>query len=372
MGHDQVEVLTEPIGMTGTGRQDMSICFAGSGDGRNLFAAITAVACGEIEKRRPSFKKVHFTVLDLKPAAMARLLILFNMMVQIDDQISNEGPRIADHFLAMAYIFSCQIIPPFVKAKLQSNISELIKKLEGEDADIQFIYVRDHDRKPIIRILRHWQQPWDGMPKVADVRIFIKQKRMEGGMRAASFFGQKIEHGPEAERRDFYKFTTLLPPVLVAKRREPSIVDALGGYRSTGKSKRLLNHIDSNWKINNTLLNYDFANRHREQGDDESHPLDFDPLEVVELMGIMDPTANPNISSIEKLADVFRSFSVCTLTLGEQKRLVVEVVVGEMADIMERIRYNLLDYRLSRGARGTLDPTTFPQTFDSIHMSNIP
>ncbi|CEJ86325.1 hypothetical protein VHEMI04074 [[Torrubiella] hemipterigena] len=87
-------------------------------------------------------------------------------------------------------------------------------------------------------------------------------------------------------------------------------------------------------------------------------------------MGVGKPTPT---SSIEQHADMFKMFSISTVALNENKRLVVEVIVGEMADIMERMRYNLLDDRLSPPADGeTLDPTTFPRTFDYMHMGNIP
>ncbi|KJZ68139.1 hypothetical protein HIM_12472 [Hirsutella minnesotensis 3608] len=90
-------------------------------------------------------------------------------------------------------------------------------------------------------------------------------------------------------------------------------------------------------------------------------------------MGLLETTQKADYSSIEQLADVFRAFSISTLTLSLQKRLVVELIIGEMADIMERIRYDLLDYRLSpSNDSGMLDPTAFPQTFDYVHMSNIP
>ncbi|KJZ70538.1 hypothetical protein HIM_10082 [Hirsutella minnesotensis 3608] len=270
VGHDQVEPLTESFGTTGTERPDISFFFAGSGDGRNVFSGITSMAYKEAEMRRPCFKNLHFTVLDLKPAALARMLIFFNMMVRVDSEISEEVPNAADYFLAMAYIFSCQIIPPFVEAKLQSNIRELIKRLEGEDAALQFIYVREHDREPLIRILRQWQQPWGGISKVADVRRFIQQKNWENGLRTATYFGRCPELGTRTERNDFDRFTTLLLPRVVASRLEPSLVDPLAEYRSTGKSKNLLEHIDSNWRVNNTLIDYDFADRSREQGDEMS------------------------------------------------------------------------------------------------------
>lgn len=123
VGHDHIETLTEPLVKPDSGSRDISFLFAGSGDGRNLFSAITSMAING-----PHFGMVHFTVLDLKPASMARLLIFFSMMAQADDEISKEGPAAMDYFLAMAYLFSCQIIPPFVEVQLQSHIQELITK----------------------------------------------------------------------------------------------------------------------------------------------------------------------------------------------------------------------------------------------------
>ncbi|KAJ3534692.1 hypothetical protein NM208_g7439 [Fusarium decemcellulare] len=360
VGHDKIEALTEPLGMSGAGRPDISFLFAGSGDGRNLFSTITSMALKEAEVGRPYFSKLHFTILDLKPAALARVLILFNMMLQVDAEMSEQVPNAKDYFLTMAYIFGCQVIPPFVEDKLQSNITGLIKRLEGQDAALPFIYVPQHDREPLIRVLQ-------------DVRRFVQQKHWENGLHTAHYFGQGLESGSEAERNDFDRFTALLPPAGVVNRREPSLVGPLAEYRSTGKSKKLSQHIDSTWRINNTLIDYDFAGRSREQGDEESLPLEFRPLEVIESMGLFGPTKKANTSSIEQLADIFRAFSISTLNLGLQKRLVVEVIIGEMADVMERIRYNLLDHRQSTPNNdSTLDPTTFPQTFDYVHMSNIP
>ncbi|KAB5585107.1 hypothetical protein GE09DRAFT_15274 [Coniochaeta sp. 2T2.1] len=49
---------------------------------------------------------------------------------------------------------------------------------------------------------------------------------------------------------------------------------------------------------------------------------------------------------------------------------VVEVLVGEMTDIMERIRWNCLETRAK--PVGDIDPSTFPWTYDGIHMGNVP
>ncbi|KID83991.1 tetratricopeptide [Metarhizium guizhouense ARSEF 977] len=354
VGHDQLEILTEPLGMTGNKRPDISILFAGFGDGHNLFSALITIACMDGESRLSSLSKLHFTVLDLKVAALARLLIFFNMMERVDPAVPDEVSGAKDEYLAMAYLFGCQIIPPFAEAKLQSNIRELIKRLEGKATPLQFVYVRDHDREPLLRVLRQWQQPWDGFSKIADVRRLIEQNLRKADMRAASLIGEVPEPGPREEREDFRRFQTLLPPMADVKRCEPSLVELLA-------------------KFNNTLVDYDYANRRREQGNDVPGPFDFHPLQVIESMRGSGSTDKADTSCIVKLAEVFRVFNFSILMFDPGKRLVVEVIAGEMADIMDRMRYNLLDHRMSppKNSR-TPDPTLFPRTFDYIYMSNIP
>lgn len=354
----------------GTEAPDVSLFFAGSGDGRNIFSTITSMFLGEAKTRGVSFRQLHFTVLDLKPASLARLLIFLTMMDRVGVESSVPNSKPTDCLVAMAYLFSCQVIPPFAEAELQSTIEVLIKKLEGEDAGLQFVYVREQDRESIIRVLRQWQHPWDGITKIADVRKLVKQKRPGGAMHSVAALEHNRDPDHKAEQAYFEKFTTLLLPSGIMGRREPDFMAPLAEYQSTGKSKKLQQYIDSNWKINNTLIDYDFANRSREQGGRDQTQFDFHPLKVAESMGARAPTRN---SSLEQLADMFKIFSVSTVSLGENKRLVVEVIVGEMTDIMERMHYNLLDYRLSPPTDGgALDPTTFPRTYDYMHLSNIP
>ncbi|KJK85219.1 hypothetical protein H633G_10949, partial [Metarhizium anisopliae BRIP 53284] len=241
-----------------------------------------------------------------------------------------------------------------------------------------------HDREPLLRVLRQWQQPWDGFSKIADVRRLIEQNLRKADMRVASVMGrvpepaaslmdQVPEPGPKEEREDFRRFQTLLPPMADVKRCEPSLVELLAKYRSSGKGKKLYQYIDANWRFNNTLVDYDFANRRREHGNDLTGPFDFHPLEVIESMRGPGSTDKADTNCIQQLADVFRVFNFSILMLDPGKRLVVEVIAGEMADIMDRMRYNLLDHRMSPPENSRIpDPTLFPRTFDYIHMSNIP
>lgn len=65
------------------------------------------------------------------------------------------------------------------------------------------------------------------------------------------------------------------------------------------------------------------------------------------------------ISSIE----VARAFHC----LRQEAGLRVEMVAGEMADVMERMRYDCMEDMRDEEAS-----SEFPRHFDRIHLSNIP
>lgn len=378
VGHDRMDLLKEQFGTKGAGSPDISFLFAGSGDGRNVFSAIMGMMLREEATEGPCFGKLHFTLVDLKPAALARVLIFLYMMIRGETEVVQGDPRGDDCFLDMAYLFSCQIIPPWVEARLQTSISELIKRLEGEGDDVlEFVFVAENDRKPLARVLRQWQHPWPGLSNAREVRKFVKPRQRSDRLRAEALFGGKRDGSNKSEKADFENLTVVLPPAAVAERRETSLVKPLADYRSTGDIKGLRQHIRSNWRVNNTLIDYDFADAVRQQGETGFGAIEFDPLEVTESMGAPPPRGEGDSSSIEKLAMVFRGFSTSTFGFSIEGRLVVELIVGEAADVMERIRYKTLPHRLSppRGdPRGSsmLDPALFPRTFDYVHMSNIP
>lgn len=51
------------------------------------------------------------------------------------------------------------------------------------------------------------------------------------------------------------------------------------------------------------------------------------------------------------------------------QRVTLEIIIGEVADVMERMRYDLLEDREPTSAGNA---TRYPKTYDYIHLSNIP
>lgn len=357
-GHDSAEALVEPF-VVPNKKLDVSFLFAGCGDGRNAYYAMAEMAAHDLQANSAYFQKLHFTLLDLKPAALARVLILLSTLKEAEELVKQRDEEGINKYACAAYIFSCLTIPAFVHTRMQSTIKSIIQKLENKESVADFVYVPESDRERILHVLRQWQQPWDGLRTAAQAR---KNDRHWANMG---------ENGTESERKDFEIFRTMLPPEGASERCEPEIIPLVQQYRATGDSKALVQYLDANWHINNTFIDYDFSDMRRSQGDPDAHPCEVNPLASAQALGAVATEKSSKATSIERLCRAFHSFGASISALGN--RLTVELIIGEVADVMERMRYNLLDHRaVSSTAGRTLDPTQFPVQFDYIHLSNIP
>ncbi|KAM3430865.1 hypothetical protein MY4824_007438 [Beauveria thailandica] len=373
-GHDDAELFQEPLGTDKNGNMlDISLLFAGCGDARNVYAALASIGLREDDSER-NFGNLHITMLDLKDAALAKALILFNMMHLVDEEMMTKGPHPTDYFLVMAYVFACQIIPPFVQKKLQSNIQNLIERLENKREPLSFIHLHACDTEAVLRVLRQWQSPWPAISKPAHVRKVIQDQTPPPGPLPP-------KKGPhDSEKMDYKKFAALFPSQALARQWEPSLADTLAEYKKTGRGEKLLQQIDVTWAVNNTLIDYDFADYDLTIPGGSLPHLEYDPLQTVSAADFASRNRQSGKAekknAIDGLADLFRVHTISTMKLHSQKRLTVELIVGEMTDIMERIRYNALEQRRpdpnSSKTNKPLDPFKFPQTYDYIHMSNIP
>ncbi|KAB5531424.1 hypothetical protein GE09DRAFT_384965 [Coniochaeta sp. 2T2.1] len=141
--------------------------------------------------------------------------------------------------------------------------------------------------------------------------------------------------------------------------------------------KNLGSYIDANWASNVTMFDVNYTERSREEtdpwagtatDDDKVPPLESDPFELSERLvpPALGRTKQPGV-----LESVSKFFECVTLALMMfSKRLKIETLVGEMNDVMERIRYECLDGK-SRIVGG-VDPSRLPRKYDRINMSRVP
>uniref|UniRef100_A0A8H7K2S1 DUF4470 domain-containing protein n=1 Tax=Bionectria ochroleuca TaxID=29856 RepID=A0A8H7K2S1_BIOOC len=374
VGHDSgiPFLLTEQM----QSEKDVAVLACGIGDARLLYATIIFAAMVA-----PKSKKFHFTLVDVKPPVFARDLLVFHMLVAMRSQ--DDYKKKEETSWAIAYVFAGQVMPPWASEILHESISALITALEDSSSNVMDIfYVSGPAREKIIHILKQWREPPVETYTVAAIRrMMVEQSDAQN-----KAFAKESEDEPphpkfppgcldtDSDARLFNDIHVVLPSVPLLERHEPELLLVSRAYReshSPSDRKALDDCINSTWKPNVTVLDFEFELKCEDRGTLSGQPFfNWSPDGVATALFIALPyqifLSKPGV--FEHISAFFRKASSSLEQLGD--RIVIEVVTGEMNDTFERLRYGLL--RFGQKAIGNLDPSKFPNRFDKIDMSNIP
>jgi hypothetical protein len=358
------------------GTDTLSFLLCGSGDGRHLFSTILTL-CGTLERfeEKELFKSAHFTMLDLKPAAIARTLIFIDMMTLYTLMKFQRVPGVEDATTVMAYLYFGQVIPPAVNAKLQECIKQILPLVESDGEIFQWFFMDVSTRKQVAHVLKQWQQPMPYGPK--PIRRVVRKRLQETRKRREAFMGPgRLEKTPE--RKTWEELTVMLPPKAFAKNREPQLVPLVEKYYKGSKSaaKELDEYIDATWVTNPTMIDVDYLTSSRKdlvgfgpRSDEVDVPaVECDPLEESQKLIPSNTRSSMSTGALDHTAKFFDMVALSFMRITG--RLKLEALVGEMTDTLERLQWNCLETRSQ--PVGGIDPAQFPRTYDRIHMSNIP
>ena len=139
--------------------QEISCLACGIGDARNLLKAILCVEIYQsygLSSGVRSQVDLHFTLVDLKPAVFARILIVFRLLFDADAE-SKAGK--AQIYMTLSYIYTAQVVPKWAFDKLQGCISTILADLADSSHNVMSIfYIAEPTRERISYVLRQWQQ----------------------------------------------------------------------------------------------------------------------------------------------------------------------------------------------------------------------
>ncbi|OIW25576.1 hypothetical protein CONLIGDRAFT_621388 [Coniochaeta ligniaria NRRL 30616] len=360
MGHDLAQSLFDDALLKSSSPQDtVSLMFGGSGDARHLFTTIISLA-PHMARKPPVCKDVHITIVDLNPTAIARTLILIGMVMLYATSQTIPSyyhtQTTGDQLVMIAYIYAGHVIPASVDEALQHHINELVTVLATDEPLFGWLFVPTATRKAVVHVLKQWLKP----------------------LKAA--YHQTGTPGFEKDEKTFNLLGVLLPSTSFAARHDPQLVQLMKYYdksRLQFAAHQLTEHIDATWVTNRTLLDIDL--------DDVLQKIDFCPCGQCKIEDMvpriesnpiylgddLPKCASESEGVLDYVGQFFDSLAVALLRFElVSSQLKVEVLVGEMTDTMERLRWGCLEAR-SKPAGG-IDPSTFPRVYDRIHMSNIP
>jgi len=365
---------------------DLSYLYCGVGDARHLYTTLLVAGSAP----RKFFQALQLTIIDLKAQALAKVLVLFDLVDAYNKHKQSEGAA-SDAALSvarsMAYIFAGHFYPSSVHNAIQSTLTSLIEKLEKGQPILPWLYVAEVSREPIIATLKEWKGPSVDAHNPKEPIDWLKHHIREKDsheMLSALQMGYDIPKpsvpsGCEDDRL-FFDNACILPPPKTSDMggdELPQLLDAVKSKLASASST-LVDHVRQHWKANVTLFDLAWEKQWKSnpalKGDDEYlSGLLFDPLDVLGMVvGDLPPPKGPSPGVIDRLGMYFAKVADSITELSSI--LTIEVIHGEVADIMEKLTYDCFDYRLKApGAAGTRpDPSKFHKKFDHIHLSNIP
>ncbi|KAF3070885.1 putative tetratricopeptide-like protein [Daldinia childiae] len=334
----------------------LSIMFCGVSDARHVFHTVLQYSL----KKKKGPQKLHITMVDHKPVVMARDLVFASMLREAAVNQESKDAML----LSLSYVYCAQVIPPFAWANLQDTISRLLNRLEKKQQPVEFVYLRTQQMGSVAVILKSWRTWLAAKYNTSKIRRIVAECPSRVIPEEMFMFSEFKE-----DRQTFDEFSVLFPPKTMLPILEPESSTLYADYRAgkQGAQKRVSDYLDQHWKVNVTLLD---PIMHIRQPEDaifvmERHPFSMIASTVTHLSRLR--AHDKSIYSLKHMMDFFEKVSQGLLQL--QGRLIMEVIVGDMAEVLERIRYGILDRPEQEKDAITID---WPLTYHLIHMNNIP
>ncbi|KXS97941.1 hypothetical protein AC578_3388 [Pseudocercospora eumusae] len=410
VGHDMPESLYTSD-LQNTGRKKISLMFGGIGDARNLHCTLLSIVGDEVSsggkiqrlsKVSGIGKLYHFTLVDIKPAAIARDLVIFLLLNEIADYEGDMESVIKHKLLpCLYYTYLAPVMPRGVFDVLQKRIKTMVEMLEGSRDLPNFLEVPMMYRPQIIRILKQWQSEASEEYPPARMRscAVIGRRRAEMQLQVHGIqYGLQYGGGPIsspvprgcAKEKKFYEATGLLPLTSAKyKLYRPELraciegYDAAAGPRSMSEAAAKAIKIgNETWATNVTMVDLDWQ---RNKPVEEPMLDCGDDIFFFANMLVYSSIAPPRPGGLYDYVEMW--FTLVASAFGELKhRLKIEACVGDITAVLEQVRYGVVGHRemaekpdtaatsqhsVTAGS-ASKDLSEYPQAYDRIHLSNIP
>jgi hypothetical protein len=350
---------------------DVAVLACGIGDARNLLMSLMVTGTAHkalAGKRNTPYKGLHFTLVDLKPAVFARILVVFRLLLDADTGSQTEKD---ETLAAVCYVFVAQVMPKWASDKLQAAISSLLVELEDSSrAPMDLFYIHPEARARITHVLRQWQQPPQPWYTAGALRFATMRS-----VPMAEFDDRsnvKLPPGWDADVALFESLYILVPSKELLQRHEPQLSSLLDAKpRQQIDRGAVEEYLDSAWQPNLTLIDVDFETS-RYDG-----PKPNMSWSVPDIIHQFFRNAPLHTFGGEKTRGILGPFCEFFRTVGERvgltrqaRPVVIEIIIGEMTATLTKLRHGVL--RDDQKPIGRMDPETFPNLFDNIDLSNIP
>ncbi|KAH6889591.1 hypothetical protein BKA70DRAFT_1329293 [Coprinopsis sp. MPI-PUGE-AT-0042] len=137
-------------------RLQLALLFGGVGDGRHAFATLIHAAREDITEN------LHLTLLDIHPVPIAKLLLIFYLLNEIDNA-SSEDDKL-ELMATLTFLYMSMLMPHYAVQRLMKTALALVDQLTSLPSEecmslYGFLAVSRGLLDSILRVLRQWSTP---------------------------------------------------------------------------------------------------------------------------------------------------------------------------------------------------------------------
>ena len=314
-----------------------------------------------------STRRYHFAINDIMASTLAKNLVIFYMLQDLTASEENFDKSLT--LATIFYVFCSQIMPPFAYNHLQTTIKAIIRALDSGSSILDWVFLGVPERFAVRKALVSWKEEAENLCSTSEISASVVRVNEEMRQATAGFFGEsmeKIPAGCSKEMALYQKTTVLYPPEILLGEYEPAMQSLIDIYERSNEMpvKKINTYCNDNWKVNVTFLDVEGEKVRKDEGGELE--LAFNPFDAAAQLykELHLPKPEHPRSLYDYIAGFFNETAAALKYLSG--RVMVEVICGELFTVMEKIKYNIMDWR------GKESTSAFPTQFDRIHESNIP
>jgi hypothetical protein len=352
------------------------------GDCRNLFSTLTHIINDRVQGKLKA-QSFHFTLVDIKPAVIARDPVLFLLLEDLSKARSKESLLLP----CLYYTYLPPIIPVRLAAILQARIQRVIDILEDKQPPPAYLDIPHIHRSEVLRVLKQWQHDASARLPVSKMRQETvsqrRSERMKWDLHHSSSMGPRPDTAPEWKlEQEFYEQTgvlTIPKPYDAVYGEEILSAFEASSTRRIERKDAVVEKVEADWASNVTMIDLDWVEvkRHLDCVDiDVAH----DPWQLGAAVRDRMPL-EPGARLYDFVTTWFAIVAECFNQLkGDMK---IEVCLGNITTVLEQIRCGAIGRRQRSHAHCDPDMAQgndviisegeeYPQIYDRMHLSNVP
>ena len=229
IGHDDASSQIDHNMMLNAEDDPISLFYGDIGDGCHMFAKLISILALEKDTESRGSKIYHLTINDLKACAIARVLVILNLLDDLATK-SNDNSRELEIRTTLFYVCLGAILPQYAYDDLQATIKRLMTALESGQGLLAWLQIPMTFSPTLLVCLRTWQGEVDSLcdtPTVVDCVIYFDDET-EGteGIRR-DLKDHTIDERCIAEAESFLVTGAHWPPRVRSEKSEPQLARVL-------------------------------------------------------------------------------------------------------------------------------------------------